>query len=48
MQWVRNGPRLGYGGYDKCSGYRMGLAWVTEDMINAVGTEWVTPGYQRI
>ena len=47
MQWVRNGSRLGYGGYDKCSGYmyEMGHAWVTEDMINAVGTEWPRLGY---
>ena len=35
--WVRNGSRLGH---DECSGYGMGHAWV---MMNAVGTEWVTP-----
>ena len=44
MQWVQNGPRLDYPGYDECSGYGMGHAWVTENMMNAVGTEWVTPG----
>ena len=48
MQWVRNGSRLGIRGYDECSGYGMGHAWVTNDMRNAVGTEWATPGLWRI
>ena len=47
MQWVQNGPHVGDRGYDECSEYRMGLAWVTEDMINSVGREWVTPGLLR-
>ena len=46
MQRVRNGSRLGYWGYDECSGYGKGQAWVTEDMINAVGMEWPRLGYQ--
>ena len=48
MQWVQNGPRLGYRGYDECSGYGKDHAWVTEDMMSAVGKEWVTPGLPRI
>ena len=48
MQWVRNGSCLGYRGYDECIGYGMGHAWVTKDMMNAEGKEWVTPGLLRI
>ena len=44
MKW----PRLGNRGYDECSGYGMGHAWVTKYMMNAVGMEWVTPGLPRI
>ena len=44
MEW----PRLGNRGYDECIGYGMGHAWVTEDMMNAVGTAWATPGIRRI
>ena len=42
MQWVRNGSSLEN---DKCSGYGMGRTW---KMMNAVGTEWVTPGLPRM
>ena len=44
MQWVQNGSCLGYQGYVECSGYGMGHDRVIEDMMNAVGTEWVTTG----
>ena len=42
MQWVRNGSRLGY---QECSGYGMGHAWVAED---AAGTVRFTPGLTRM
>ena len=42
MQWVRNGSRLEN---DECSWYGMGQAW---KMMNAVGTDSVTPGLPRM
>ena len=42
--------RMGYRGWsDECSGYGMDQAWITEDgLMNAVGTEWIKPGLQRM
>ena len=48
MQWVLYGPRLDYKRYDECSGYGMGHAVVTENMMNAVGMVWATSGLPRI
>ena len=42
MQWVRYWPRLGYRGYDKCSGYGMSHAWVTEEMSEEKCTHYDT------